>query len=133
MFQPLGGVAVIADNTWAAFKGRKALKIEWNDGANASFESAAYKQQLIATVRQPQKVVRNLGNVDAEFAKGGKVIEATYYDADAGARGDGAAGGGGGVQERQGRGLDVRRRIRRRRRIRWRRRSASTRRTSPAT
>ena len=33
MFQPLGGVAVIADNTWAAFKGRKALKIEWNDGA----------------------------------------------------------------------------------------------------
>ncbi len=78
MFQPLGGVAVIADNTWAAFKGRKALKIEWNDGPNASFESEAYKKQLVATVGQPQKVVRNLGDVDAEFAKGGKVIEATY-------------------------------------------------------
>jgi isoquinoline 1-oxidoreductase beta subunit len=78
MFQSLGGVAVIADNTWAAFKGRKALKVEWNDGANASFESEAYKAQLIATVGKPQKVVRNLGNVDAEFAKGGKVIEATY-------------------------------------------------------
>jgi isoquinoline 1-oxidoreductase beta subunit len=78
MFQPLGGVAVIADNTWAAFKGRRALKIEWNDGANASFESEAFKKQLVATVGQPQKAVRNLGNVDAEFAKGGKVIEATY-------------------------------------------------------
>jgi isoquinoline 1-oxidoreductase subunit beta len=78
MFQPLGGVAVIADNTWAAFKGRKALKIEWNDGPNASFESEAYKKQLVATVGRPQKVVRNVGNVDAEFAKGGTVIEATY-------------------------------------------------------
>jgi isoquinoline 1-oxidoreductase beta subunit len=78
MFQPLGGVAVIADNTWAAFKGRKALKIEWTDSPNASFESEAYKKQLVATVGQPQKAVRNVGNVDAEFAKGGKVIEATY-------------------------------------------------------
>jgi hypothetical protein len=46
MFQSLGGVAVIADNTWAAFKGRKALKVEWNDSSNASFESEAYKKQL---------------------------------------------------------------------------------------
>jgi len=70
---------VIADNTWAAFKGRKALKVEWNEPANnAAFESEAYNKQLIDTVSKPQKVVRNLGNVDAEFAKGGKVIEATY-------------------------------------------------------
>ena len=33
LFQPLGGVAVIADNTWAALQGRKKLKVEWNDGA----------------------------------------------------------------------------------------------------
>jgi isoquinoline 1-oxidoreductase beta subunit len=78
MFQPLGGVAVIADNTWAAFKGRKALKIEWNEGPNASFQSEAYKKQLVSTVGQPQKVVRNVGNVDAEFAKGGTLLEATY-------------------------------------------------------
>ena len=38
----------------------------------------AYKNQLLQTVRQPAKVVRNLGNVDAEFGKGGKVLEATY-------------------------------------------------------
>ena len=79
LFQPLGGVAVIADNTWAALQGRRRLKIDWEDGAHASFDSDLFKQQLFDTVRQPGKVVRNLGNVDAEFSKGGKVVEATYY------------------------------------------------------
>ncbi|HLQ76402.1 MAG TPA: molybdopterin cofactor-binding domain-containing protein [Terriglobia bacterium] len=78
LFQPLGGVAVIANSTWAAFQGRKKLKVEWVDGPHAVFESEAFKKDLLKTVSQPAKVVRNLGNVDAEFAKGGKVIEATY-------------------------------------------------------
>ena len=79
LFQPLGGVAVIADSTWAAIKGRRALKVEWNDGAHAGFESEAFKQQMLATVKQSGKVFRNHGDVDAEFAKGGKVLEAMYY------------------------------------------------------
>jgi isoquinoline 1-oxidoreductase subunit beta len=79
LFQPLGGVAVIADNTWAALKGRRQLKIEWNDGAHGVFESEAFKKELLSTVQKPGKVYRNLGNVEAEFAKGGKVLEATYY------------------------------------------------------
>ncbi len=78
-FQPLGGVAVIADNTWAAMQGRKKLKAEWDLGDNASYNSEAYKKQLIETARTPQKVVRNVGDVDAEFAKGGKIHEADYY------------------------------------------------------
>jgi isoquinoline 1-oxidoreductase beta subunit len=79
LFQPLGGVAVIANSTWAAMQGRKRLKIEWNDGAHGAFESEAFKKQMLATVRQSGKVFRNLGNVDTEFAKGGKVLEAMYY------------------------------------------------------
>jgi isoquinoline 1-oxidoreductase beta subunit len=79
MFQPLGGVAVIADSTWAAFQGRKQLKLEWDPGPHASYDSAAYRKELLAAVQQPGKVARSRGNVDAEFAKGGKVIEATYY------------------------------------------------------
>ena len=78
LFQPLGGVAVIANSTWAAFQGRKKLKVEWVDGPHGVFESEAFKKELFKTVSQPAKVVRNLGNVDAEFAKGGKVIDATY-------------------------------------------------------
>ena len=38
-FQPLGGVAVIARNTGAAIKGRDALKIVWDDGANAKYST----------------------------------------------------------------------------------------------
>src|SRR5215470_4754189 len=78
-FQALGGVAVIADNTWAAMKGREKLKLDWETGENASYDSAAYKQSLLETVRKPQKVARNVGDVDAEFAKGGKIHEAEYY------------------------------------------------------
>jgi isoquinoline 1-oxidoreductase beta subunit len=78
-FKALGGAAVIADNTWAALQGREKLKVEWTASDNASYESAAYKQSLIETARKPGRVVREMGNVDAEFAKGGKLIEASYY------------------------------------------------------
>jgi isoquinoline 1-oxidoreductase subunit beta len=78
-FQPLGGIAVVADNTWAAFQGRKKLKISWDNGPNASYDSKSYKRQLQTTSRQPGKVVRTVGDVDAEFAKGGHVVEAEYY------------------------------------------------------
>ena len=78
-FQPLGGVAVIADNTWAAFRGRKALKVDWDTSPNAVYNSDEFRKTLESTSRQPCKVVRNVGDVDAEFAKGGKIMEAEYY------------------------------------------------------
>ncbi len=78
-FQPLGGVAVIADNTWAAFQGRKALKIDWEASPHAVYNSDQFRKTLESTSRQPGKVVRNVGDVDAEFAKGDKIIEAEYY------------------------------------------------------
>jgi isoquinoline 1-oxidoreductase beta subunit len=80
LFQQLGGVAVLANSTWAAMQGRKKLKVEWQDNANAAYESDGFKKQLQDKARQPQKVVRNLGNVDAEFGKdGAKIHEAEYY------------------------------------------------------
>ncbi len=78
-FQALGGVAVIADNTWAAMQGRKKLKIEWDAGKNASYDSETYKKTLQETARKPAKVERNVGDVDAVFAKASKVHEAEYY------------------------------------------------------
>ncbi len=38
-FKPLGGVAVVARNTHAAIQGRNALKITWDDGVNATYDS----------------------------------------------------------------------------------------------
>lgn len=78
-FQALGGVAVIADNTWAALQGRKKLKLVWDPGPNASYTSSEYKKQLQSTARQPGKVVRNTGDVDKGFAAAAKTLEAEYY------------------------------------------------------
>ncbi len=79
VFAPLGGVAVIADSTWAALKGREALKIEWDDGPNGSFNSVAYKAELEEKVRKPGKLERNEGDVDAALGQAAKVITAEYY------------------------------------------------------
>jgi isoquinoline 1-oxidoreductase beta subunit len=78
-FQPLGGVAVIARNTGAAIKGRDALKIVWDDGANGKYESAAYRTQLEEAARQPGLVVRKEGDVDAALKGADKVIVGEYY------------------------------------------------------
>jgi isoquinoline 1-oxidoreductase beta subunit len=78
-FQALGGVAVLGDNTWAAMQGRKKLKIEWEKSPHSVWNSDAYKKELQEAARKPGKVVRENGNVDAAFAKGGKIVEAEYY------------------------------------------------------
>jgi isoquinoline 1-oxidoreductase beta subunit len=78
-FQPLGGIAVIADNTWAAFQGRKKLNISWDNGPNENYNSTDYKSELRDTTHKPCQVVRKVGDANAVFAKGGKVFEADYY------------------------------------------------------
>ncbi len=78
-FKPLGGVAVIADNTWAAMKGRKALQVQWDLGPNGSYDSRAYRKTLEASVAKPAKVVRQRGDVDAALEGAAKRLSATYY------------------------------------------------------
>jgi isoquinoline 1-oxidoreductase beta subunit len=78
-FQPLGGVAVIARNTGAAIKGRDALKVEWDDGPNAAYDSVAYRAELEAAARQPGLVVRQEGDVEAALKSADKIITGEYY------------------------------------------------------
>ena len=78
-FAPLAGVAVIAKNTWAAMKGREALKITWDDGPNADYDSVAYKAMLEEQVRKPGKLERNEGDVDKALAGAAQVVTAEYY------------------------------------------------------
>jgi isoquinoline 1-oxidoreductase subunit beta len=79
VMQALGGVAVIADNTYAAFQGKKKLKVEWTKSDHASWTSDAFRKELETASRQTGKVVRENGNVDEVFSKGGKIVEAEYY------------------------------------------------------
>jgi isoquinoline 1-oxidoreductase beta subunit len=77
--QALGGVAVLAENTYAAFQGKKKLQVEWTKSEHSAWNSDAFRKELEATARKPCKVVRENGNVDDAFAKGGKIVEAEYY------------------------------------------------------
>ena len=78
-FQPLGGVAVVGRNTGAAIKGRDALKVVWDDGANAKYDSVEYRHDLEAAARGPGEVVRNTGDADAALKGAAKVMVGEYY------------------------------------------------------
>jgi isoquinoline 1-oxidoreductase beta subunit len=55
-----GGVAVVADNTWAAIQGRKALTITWDDGRLAETSSEDTRQRQVGAVQS------DLTTVEAE-------------------------------------------------------------------
>ncbi|CAB3841210.1 xanthine dehydrogenase family protein molybdopterin-binding subunit [Achromobacter anxifer] len=80
-FQPLGGVAVVARNTWAARQGRDALEIEWDDGPNGSYDSNTYRQTLESAARKPGKAMRNQGDAAQAWAKAPEAerVTAEYY------------------------------------------------------
>jgi isoquinoline 1-oxidoreductase beta subunit len=73
------GVAVVADSTWAAMQGRKALKIVWDD---SGFEHPS-TEQMYSTMREDVKskkanIFRTKGDFDGVYEKSTKKIEATY-------------------------------------------------------
>ncbi|WP_338455169.1 molybdopterin cofactor-binding domain-containing protein [uncultured Alteromonas sp.] len=78
-FQPKGGIAIIANNTWAAIKGRRALTVNWNDGKNGDYNSAAFKASLLETVSKPQKSVRAEGDAANVLASASDKLVADYY------------------------------------------------------
>lgn len=78
-YQPLGGLAVVADHTWAALCGRAALDVAWDHGPNAHHDSAAARSALTAAVRAPGQVVRKVGDVDRTLARAARIVEAEYH------------------------------------------------------
>ena len=73
------GVAVVADSTWAAMQGRKALKIVWDD---SGFDHHS-TDQLYAAMREDVKSkkaneFRSKGDFDTVYQKATKKVEATY-------------------------------------------------------
>jgi isoquinoline 1-oxidoreductase beta subunit len=77
-FGPLGGVAVIATNTWAAFKGREALEIKWNYGKNEGYDSEKYMIELTERVHKAGKTEKEIGDINKAFGEAAKVIESTF-------------------------------------------------------
>jgi isoquinoline 1-oxidoreductase beta subunit len=79
-YLPIGGVAVIAKDTWTAIKARNALKIVWSDSSHDGYDSTQYKADLLAAVKQPGgKVVREQGDVYEALTKAKRAVQADYY------------------------------------------------------
>ncbi|MDP5208225.1 xanthine dehydrogenase family protein molybdopterin-binding subunit [Microbulbifer sp. 2205BS26-8] len=76
-FQVLGGVAVIATNTWSALQGRKALEITWSASANDSHDTTGYLNTLVQRVKQPGKLARQQGSENTDWPENSS-LKATY-------------------------------------------------------
>ncbi|ARP94438.1 xanthine dehydrogenase family protein molybdopterin-binding subunit [Bordetella genomosp. 13] len=74
-----GGVAVLADNTWAARTGRDALQARWDDSEAYRLGSAEILEQYRAAAATPGAVAARRGDVEAAFAGAARVIEADYH------------------------------------------------------
>jgi isoquinoline 1-oxidoreductase beta subunit len=71
------GIAVVADNTWAAFQGRRVLNPSFGHGPNANASSPAMSATMHEFVKTPGAVVKSIGDARAGLASG-TVVRATY-------------------------------------------------------
>ncbi|MDQ2802457.1 MAG: molybdopterin-dependent oxidoreductase [Pseudomonadota bacterium] len=78
-FMPVGGVAVVARNTGSAIIGREKLKVVWDDGLNARYDSVAYRKDMEETASKPGLMVRDDGDAEGALKSAAKVITAQYY------------------------------------------------------
>ena len=68
------GVAVIADNTWSAMEGRRALEIEWDEGSNAAVSSESIHKLYVENVEKPGAIARKDGDVETALAGAAKKL-----------------------------------------------------------
>ncbi|QYJ84753.1 xanthine dehydrogenase family protein molybdopterin-binding subunit [Shewanella mesophila] len=66
-FQPLGGVAVVASNSWSAIEGRKKLITQWSASDNDTHDSKVYLKALMTRVQAPGKLVRQQGDENHDW------------------------------------------------------------------
>lgn len=74
----LEGVAVVAENTWSAMKGREVLEIEWDLGENQNYNSAEQLADMLQSTRSNGKPRRVRGDFDAANRTAARKIERTF-------------------------------------------------------
>ncbi|HVT58883.1 MAG TPA: molybdopterin cofactor-binding domain-containing protein [Thermoanaerobaculia bacterium] len=72
------GIAVVADDTWTALKGRDALQVEWDEGPRASDATGTYWGRLEAALRAGGKTTRSEGDAAAALAGAARQLRAEY-------------------------------------------------------
>ena len=72
------GVAVVAENYWAALQGRKALKVVWDFAGNDSFNSASFEKKAREMSREEGLTDHSQGDFAKAFAAAPVKLEAYY-------------------------------------------------------
>ena len=72
------GVAVVADSTWAAFKGRDALVVQWEEGPYANESNATLTEQFQKLLAAPPATLHNSGRVEDALASAAIVVDNTF-------------------------------------------------------
>jgi isoquinoline 1-oxidoreductase beta subunit len=72
------GVAVVAKNTWAAIKGREALKVVWDETKAETRGTAELMAEYTALLDKPGLTARKDGDAEAAFARAVKVVSADF-------------------------------------------------------
>lgn len=74
------GLAVVADGTWPAFKGREALArtVSWDEGPNKGFNSKDLELKMRAALDGPADDARRAGAAAPALAAAARVVEAEY-------------------------------------------------------
>ncbi len=72
-------IAVVADDTWAAMQGMKALAPRWNDGANAAVQQADIVAQLEAAAHEAGAVAASKGKLEQATARATTHVDAVYH------------------------------------------------------
>jgi len=72
------GLAVVADNTWIAFQGRKALEVRWDEGPNANATTESIFKMFEQKAQTPGVVSRKEGDAASAMSGGVQKVEAVY-------------------------------------------------------
>jgi len=73
------GVAIVATSTWAAIRARRALEVEWDEGAAADHSWAGFTAQALAAGKGPgATVLRKDGDVTQALGRAAKTVASTY-------------------------------------------------------
>ncbi|MCR9253636.1 MAG: molybdopterin-dependent oxidoreductase [bacterium] len=76
--QMMDGVAVVATNIWSAFKAKKLVETEWELPSDYKSSASDLHKSLAEGISKKGQILREDGDVEAEFARSGEVIEALY-------------------------------------------------------
>jgi len=78
VIQISSGIAVVADNTWTAFQGRKALQVTWDEGPNAGASNESIFKTFEERAQKPGVASRKEGDAASAMAGATQRIEAVY-------------------------------------------------------